>query len=305
MGGRDNSAGAAGRVPPEGVRGASIALALGSGGARGLAHVGAVRALLELGAKPVAIAGTSMGSIVGAALASGAFGRLAETLAALDMGDAARLFMDFSFSKSGIVRGSRVMDFLASVIPDVSFDKLDIPFAAIATDIGTGEPVAISRGRILPAVRASIAIPGFFTPVRRGQRVLVDGGLSSPVPVDAARRLSPAPVVAVNVDSATKCPYETHRLPDVVNRAIGMRDRLSASFRRRLGIESGHAIGFFDMLSKTTLLCERRMAGLEVALARPDWLVEPPVGDIPTLDFSRVDDAIRAGYEEAMRLFGR
>lgn len=290
---------------PKTPAGADVALALGSGGARGLAHIGAVKALLELGARPVAVAGTSMGAIVGAALAAGAFGKLADTIQSLDIGDAARLFLDFSFSKSGIVKGRRVMEFLSSVIPDTTFDSLDIPFAAMATDIDTGEPVTISRGRILPAVRASIAIPGFFTPVKRGQRILVDGGLSSPVPVAAARMLAKAPVVAVNVDNPGVCPYESRRLPTVVNRAIGMHDRIRMAFRGRLGIESEHGIGFIDMLNKTTLLCERRIAGLEVGLSRPEWLVEPPVGDIPTLDFSRVDDAIRAGYEWTMRRFGR
>lgn len=283
--------------------GRKLGLALGSGGARGLAHVGVVKCLLEHGVAPAAIAGTSMGAIVGAALAAGTFDRLCGTLSSLDMGEAASLFLDFSFSKSGIVKGRRVMEFLSSVIPDTTFDKLEIPFAAVATDVATGEAVAMTRGRVLTAVRASISIPGVFTPVRRGALMLVDGGLSSPVPVGAARALGAGGVLAVNVDGGAPCPYRTHRLPQVISRAMDFRERIRGKLREGLGLSGEGGLGFFEMLSKTTRICEDRIAKWEVERMRPEWLVEPSVGDIPTLDFSRVDDAVAAGYDAAAEFF--
>lgn len=283
----------------------NLGLALGSGGARGFAHVGVAKALAERGIVPAAIAGTSMGAIVGASLAAGTFDTLLSLLAKLDMGDATALFMDFSFGKPGLVKGDKVMDFLSTFIPDVTFDKLEIPFAVMATDISTGKAVTLSRGKVLPAVRASISIPGVFTPVKRGSLVLVDGGLSSPVPVDTVRNLGATAVLAVNVDGGPPCPYNSRRLPAVVNRVIGFGEKLRTSFFEEVGRKIGipeRGIGLVDMLAKTTRICENRIAALEIANSAPEWLLEPAVGDVPTLDFSRVDDAIRAGYEAASQL---
>lgn len=284
--------------------GRKLGFALGSGGARGFAHAGVLRFLLEKGVAPAVVTGTSMGAVVGAALAAGSFDRMLKVLGSLDMGEAASLFLDFSFSKSGLVKGRRVMEFLGAVIPDTTFDKLSMPFAAMATDVSTGRVVTLSRGKVLPAIRASISIPGVFTPVRRGDALLVDGGISSPVPVEAARALGATEVLAVNVDGGEPCPYCSHRLPKVVNQAIDFRERLRGKIREGLGIQGGRGLGIVDLLSKTTRICEDRIAKWEVERTRPEWLVEPAVGDIPTLDFSRIDDAVRAGYEAAEKFYG-
>lgn len=276
-----------------------IGIALGSGGARGLAHVGVLEVLLENGIRPAFVAGTSMGAIIGAAYASGNFAKLVDVLRSLDIAETATLFMDFGFGKPGIVKGRRVMDFLATILPDVTFSELKTPFAAMATDIETGEAVMMTRGRILTAIRASISIPGIFTPARRGSATLLDGGISSPVPIDAARALGAGSVIAVNVDGGAPCPYCTHRLPKVVNRAISFHERLHVKIREGLGIAGDGKTGFFETLSKTTRICENRIARWEVERARPEWLVEPAVGDIPTMDFSRIDDAIGAGRDAA------
>ncbi|MBR3085176.1 MAG: patatin-like phospholipase family protein [Kiritimatiellae bacterium] len=287
---------------PSRVTGDGLGIALGSGGARGLAHVGVLQTLLENGIAPEFVAGTSMGAIVGAAYASGNFGRLVDTLKAMDMAEAASLFFDFGFMKSGLVKGRRVMDFIATVVPDTTFDSIGLPFAVMATDIATGAAIRISRGRLLPAIRASISIPGVFTPVRRGSALLVDGGVSSPVPVAAARFLGARRVLAVNVDNQGRCPYSTHRLPKFVNQAIGIREKLHDALRRELGIADERGQGFFDMLSRTTRICEDRIAQWEMERERPEWILEPAVGDIPTMDFTRVDDAIMAGRDAAGKL---
>lgn len=129
--------------------------------------------------------------------------------------------------------------------------------------------------------------------------MLVDGGISSPVPVETARSIGAESVIAVNVDDVAPCPYSTHRLPAVVNRAMDFRERLHAKIREGLGIASDGGFGFLETLSKTTRICENRIARWEVERTRPDWLVEPKVGDIPTMDFSRIDDAIQAGRDAA------
>ena len=295
---------AAQTLAPEAFRAEGLGVALGSGGARGLAHVGVLQELLARGAAPRFVAGTSMGALVGAAYAAGNFGKFADALGGMDVAAAAALFLDFGFAEAGLVRGRRVMEFLSSFVPpDAEFEELPVPFAAMATDVSTGEAVMLRSGNVLEAVRASISIPGVFAPVKRGGALLVDGGMSSPVPVAAARALGARRVLAVNVDNRAKCPYATHRLPNGVNKAIGMGERLRDAVRRELGFADARGQGVFDMLSRTVRVCEDRIAQWEVAREKPEWAVEPAVGDIPTLDFSRVDDAVRAGRDAAAALF--
>lgn len=282
---------------------AGFGIALGSGGARGLAHVGVLQALLEHGVKVSFAAGTSMGAIVGAAYAAGRFEKLAGILKTMDAARAAALFFDVGFMKPGLVAGRRIMDFIAEFVPDVYFEALEIPFAVLATDLRTGEPVCISRGKVLPAIRASISIPGVFTPVRRNGSLLVDGGMSSPVPVSAVRRLGARAVMAVDVDNGGDCPYESRRLPRSVNKAIDAGEWIRGTLKREFGLSWPGDGSLLDVLSQTVRICENRIARWEVERDRPDWVVEPAVGNIPTMDFTRVDDAIRAGREAIETLF--
>ena len=282
-----------------------LGIALGSGGARGLAHVGVIQTLLERGVEPEFVAGSSMGAVIGAACAAGTFGRLVETLESMDAAGAASLFLDVGFMRSGLVMGRRVMDFVSEFVPDVTFESLGIPFAVMATDLRTGAPVRLSSGKLLPAIRASISIPGVFTPVRRGGTLLVDGGVSSPVPVAAVRGLGAKRVLAVNVDNGRACPYESHRLPAAVNKALDVGEKVRNAFRREFGLPPPDGRSLVDVLSRTVRICEDRIAQWETALEKPDWVCEPAVGNIPTLDFTRVDDAVRAGREAAEALFVR
>lgn len=287
-----------------------IGLVLGSGGARGLAHVGAVKALIEYGVRPSVIVGTSFGAIVGAAIASGRFGVLDFTARNVDLARAVGVFFEFGVHRDGLIKGKRVMDFLGQILPDCSIEELPIPFAVLATDIETGEPVVIDKGKVLQAVRASISIPGVFTPVRRGKRILVDGGISSPVPVSTAMAKGADFVVAINVDNSLKCPYQTRRLPGVISKALDFTAKIKSELSDKIahkgasldgllsGYESGY--GFFDILMKTTRICEDRIAREELLSYPADLLIEPAVGDIPTLDFARSDDAIQAGYDAAV-----
>ena len=280
-----------------------LGVALGSGGARGLAHVGVIQALLERGVEPDFAAGSSMGAVIGAAYAAGTFDRLVETLDSMDAAGAAALFLDVGFMKPGLVTGRRVMDFVAAFVPDTTFESLRIPFTVMATDLRTGDPVCISRGKLLPAIRASISIPGVFTPVRRGGALLVDGGVSSPVPVAAVRGLGAKRVLAVNVDNGRDCPYESHRLPPVVNKAFGVGEKVRKAVWREFGLLRSGGGSLMDVLSRTVRICEDRIAQWETAREKPDLVLEPAVGNIPTMDFTRVDDAVRAGREAAEALF--
>jgi NTE family protein len=175
----------------------TLGLALGSGGARGWAHIGAIRALEEIGVEPDVIAGCSMGSVVGAAWAAGKLDALEEF--ARTMTRAAFLaHFDLRLTGGGLVRGRAIMEALEAMgLPD-SFDKLDRPFIAVATDMSTGHEIWLQDGSLLDAVRGSIAIPGFFAPHHLNGRWLLDGGVINPVPASACRALGADITIAIN-----------------------------------------------------------------------------------------------------------
>ena len=164
------------RVPP-----GKVGLALGSGSARGWAHIGVIQALTDAGIPVDYVAGTSVGAVVGAVYASGKIDSLEDVVLQLDWKKIA-FFLDVVFPKSGLIDGNRVADFIRSLVEENDIEDLPLPFCAVSTDLATGNEVVIKDGDIIEAVRASISVPGIFTPVRKDDMTLVDGGLVNPVP---------------------------------------------------------------------------------------------------------------------------
>lgn len=165
----------------------SVALVLGGGGARGIAHIGAIEELERQGFEVSAVAGTSMGALVGGMYASGHLEPFKEWMCALDRYKVFGL-VDFTLSPEGLVKGDRVMRAMQELVPDVRIEQMPVPFAAVAADLVTGREVALDRGGLYDAIRASISIPSVFRPVHRDGMVLVDGGMVNPVPYDRVRR---------------------------------------------------------------------------------------------------------------------
>ena len=247
-----------------------VSLALGSGGARGWAHLGALRALRERGIEVAAVAGTSMGALVGVFLAAGRLDALESVASTLDWKQLARFLGEFTPSRSGLTEGHRLLKEAAPLLRAQTFSDLSLPYRAVATDLETGEEAVLSEGPLLPAVRASISIPGLFTPVRLGGRWLVDGGLVNPVPVNVARALAPGlPVVAIDV---------TQGMPAAPS-------------------SSAKAPPMTDVLTRTIRIAESRLAAYRRAEDPPDLLVEVPVGPIGTLDFLRAPEASSLGHD--------
>ena len=176
-----------------------IGLALGGGGPRGLAHIGVLKVIEENGIPIDCVAGASMGALIGAVYAAGVeTERLEEIALNMDLKQTA-LMLAPTIARSGLIEGGRVREFIKSFVGDANIEELKIPFAAVATDINTGEEMVIDRGSVAEAVRASISVPGIFTPVRLGERFLVDGGLVNPVPISVVREMGAEAVMAVNV----------------------------------------------------------------------------------------------------------
>lgn len=176
-----------------------LGLALGSGSARGWAHLGVLRALQEEGIVPDVVCGTSIGALVGAAYATGQLEHFSQWAQRLDRRKVFQ-FMDFQWG-GGMIKGEKLVAFLRRHCPDCQVQATDIPFAAVATDLHSGAEVWLRHGLVADAVRASIALPGLFTPVVRDGRLLVDGGLVNPVPVSLARAMGADIVLAVDLNA--------------------------------------------------------------------------------------------------------
>ncbi len=178
-----------------------IGLALGSGGARGLAHIGAIK-ILEANKIPIDfIAGSSIGALIGGLYAATKdINKIDEIILSSSKKQLLNLMIDPSIT-GGIISGDKIEGFLNNIIDDVTFNELKIPFSAVATDLKSGRPVIIKKGKVSSAIRSSIAVPLIFKPIKDGKKLLVDGGLSSPVPVEAVRDMGADYIIAVNVDA--------------------------------------------------------------------------------------------------------
>jgi len=245
-----------------------LALALGGGFARGFAHLGVLQ-VLEQQRIPISyMAGTSVGSILGAAYASGApLARIIATCRTLRFRDIAR----WRVSRLGLASNHRLADLIEQVFESRNFEDLRIPMAVVATDLANGEPVVFTHGNLSEAIRASCAFPGLFEPVQIGTRCLADGGLVAQVPTQAARELGAAHVVGVSVGLDDGHRGAPSNIFQVVCRAV------SAAQKHQLEIWERHA----------------------------DLVLRPDVQAIAWDDFDRADEAIEAGAAAAVRALPR
>lgn len=296
-----------------------IGLALGSGGARGWAHIGVIDALEEAGIPIQCIAGTSMGSLVGGAYASGRIRPLKEVVLQLDWKQAIYYFLEVTFPRSGLIDGLKIAAFVRQHVGKTSVESLPIPFATVATNILTGQEIVIDEGDLIDAIRASISIPGIFTPVSRGGAILVDGGLVDPVPVRIARRLGAHAVIAVDLNYGSVGDPARRRAraparPAVVKRKLPPKAGHSwQELLQRIGariddfdfsmltparkwISRDDRPNVFDVLGNSIRIMETQITEVRLKLDPPDVLIRPEVGHLNFMEFHRADEIIRAGY---------
>ena len=275
-----------------------IGLALGSGSARGWAHVGVIRALEQAGIRPDLVCGTSIGALVGAAYAAGEMDRFEKWLLGLRLTDVISL-MDVNLS-GGLIKGERLMDFFRSKFVDRPVDELDIPFAAVATALHSGAEVWLREGSTIDAVRASIALPALFTPVMREGRILVDGGLVNPVPVSLARAMDADVVIAVdlNSDILGRHVRKNHE-PEPQTAETGewmnkLQQRLSALMPASAD-DGPRAPAMLDVIAASINIMQVRIGRSRMAGEPPDLIVTPRLSQLGLLDFHRSKEAIEEG----------
>lgn len=305
--------------------GKRVGLALGSGSARGLAHIGALRAIQDAGLRVDCVAGTSMGALIGAVFAAGKLDELEATFLSFDW-EKVVSFFDVVLPKSGLLDGAKVSALVREYVQSASIEALPTPFAAVVTDIVSGTEIVIDRGDVIDAVRASIAVPGIFTPVRSNGRILVDGGLVNPVPVSVARALGADFVIAIDLNHEIvsgknlKPLLPQARAKSDMDRyarwVVGYRQTMEEVRHRLLAWELPKAAqlarwasgeeslpSIFEVLLASINIMETRITQAGLALHPPDILIQPPLGHIRFLEFSRAEEIIEIGYHStAQRL---
>jgi NTE family protein len=291
-----------------------VGLALGSGGARGLGHIGVLLWLKEKGIEFQCISGSSIGSIIGAAIAAG---YTPEHLRDIALGITwAKKVRNIkpSFRGKSIFEWQRIEEYLTELFGDKRIEDLKVPFACMATDIDTGREFVFKKGSVVKAISASSCIPGIFPPVEIEGAHLVDGGVVSPVPIDLASELGADLVIGVNVGRSVyskRMVYESD-LPSQTQRIDNwVRTVIEKSPLTRLGIIDGENLeemilgrlrrrNIIDIITDSIAIVSSRVLSLQILEAGPHFLLRPAVGLYQDMDFEMAGEIIEKGYEEAV-----
>jgi NTE family protein len=280
-----------------------IGLALGSGSARGWAHIGAIRALEQCGIKFDLICGTSIGALVGAVYASGQLQQLEDWVTSLTWAKVWRL-MDISF-KGGLIRGRTLFNLFRATFQDLDISELAIPFGAVATELNSGREIWLRQGKLLDVVRASIAMPGLFTPVLHNGTVLVDGGLVNPVPVSMCRAFGAELVIAVDLSWGKLGRYRNmgRDLPAPAEEPSWI-GRLTTSWLgsvQKKGAEP-QIPSIFEVFNTSLDIVEQRVARSRLAGEPADVLITPLLPNFGTMEYHRAKEAIAEGHTAVERM---
>jgi NTE family protein len=302
-----------------------IALVLGSGAARGWAHIGVIHELAEMGIEPDMVVGASVGSVVGGAYASGNLEPFEDWISSLSRVDIIRL-LDARMTGGGFLQGNSLMGAIEQRIGNPNIQDLRIPFACVATELDTGRVVWLREGSLLDACRASIALPGMFAPSRlREGKLLVDGGLVNPVPVSLARAMGGEVVIAVNLNGdLIGRHFFVHRGDEDVSdedseRALAdIEDRDSTIARWAAKMKAGFGVrldsyisslrkkespdpGLFDVIAGAVDIMQDRITRSRMAGEPPDIHITPQLSHVGLMDFDRSEESIEKGREATRR----
>ncbi len=276
--------------------GQSVSLVLGSGGARGLAHIGAIRVLEAAGVRIEAIAGSSMGALVGGIYAAGKLTAYEDWVCGLEQSDVLAL-IDWTFAGGGLIKGKKIIGKLEELVGDIDIEDLAMDYTAVAVDIDQGREVWLDRGSLFDAVRASIAIPGVFTPHRYRHRTLVDGGLLNPIPVAPTLRCMTDLTIVVDVNGPPSALLESRRRKARQVHPGGVWDKLK-DFVDSFSSEdkpSESQPGLLAVMLRSLDTMEAALARQQLAIFRPDLVVRIPRNACMVHEFHRAREIIDLG----------
>ncbi len=292
---------------------AKIGIALGSGAAKGWAHIGVLNGLAKMGIYPDKVSGCSIGALVGAAYANDQLGDLERWVRSFSSWDVLGL-MDLSWRKGGLIGGDKVFDVIQNHIGDLQIEQLKKPLIAVATDLYSGQEIWFKEGDLRHAIRASCSMPGILPPVKVGDRWLVDGAVVNPVPVSVSRAMEVDLVIAVDlngqrrgrmqvlpVDMTCNKPSAEESEQALQHQDTGFMDLLARgrdyvthlSDKFSLGKQANP--GMLAVMSQSMDILEQRHKRARLMGDPPDICLVPDLGDIGTMEFHRAEEAIKAG----------
>ena len=273
------------------VKSKNVALALSSGGARGLAHIGTIEELEAQGYHISAIAGCSMGALIGGVYAAGKLEEFRNWMKTIDRKKMLEL-TDFSLSLNHLVKGSRIIEAIMEFVPDMPIEDLPIPYCAVATDLKAGREVVFDKGSLFEAIRASISLPSFYEPVQRDDMILIDGGVINPIPLNRVQRQPGDILVGVDVSGHDyKAQWEKKQA--LVERR--KRDKsLKAQILDKL-IPDNIDFNYLTLLSRTSSLMIRQNSILMAQLTHPDMLIDIQMSRYGSFDYHLSEKIIAVG----------
>jgi NTE family protein len=250
----------------KGIKKKDVALVLSSGGAKGLAHIGAIEELEAHGYHISSIAGCSMGALIGGVYAAGKLEEFREWMKTVDKKKMLEL-TDFSLSLNHLVKGKKIIEAIMEFVPDVAIEDLPIPFCVVATDLKAGKEVLITKGSLFQAIRASISIPSFYEPVQRDDMILVDGGIVNPTPLNRVQRQPEDILVGIDVSGHDyKAQWEEHQ-----------------------------NLNYFTVLSRSSSLMIHQNSLLMAKIMKPDIFVGVQMGQYGIFDYDKSEEIIAIG----------
>jgi len=278
----------------------TVSLVLGSGGARGYAHIGVIEELLEHGFEIKSVSGSSMGALIGALYACGKLKAYKEWILGLDLFDIAKL-IDFSFAGRGIIQGDKVFAAIEEMIGDITIEELPIPFTAVATDLIKQKEVWIQKGSLIDAVRASIAIPTVFTPKKIDKRYLIDGGVLNPLPIAPTVADNTDLTIAVNLSADVTKEYKIDIPKKERDKTSGMREiffKAAHKAEQLFSTEKKSALdemGMFDIMGRTIDIMQNAVLECKMAGYAPDIIIGIPNDACGFYEFDKGYELIELG----------
>ena len=273
-----------------------VALVLSSGGARGLAHIGAIEELESHGYHISSIAGCSMGALIGGVYAAGKLKEFREWMKTIDRKKMIEL-TDFSFSINHLAKGTRIIEAIMEFVPDMAIEDLPVPYCAVATDLKAGREVVFSKGSLFEAIRASISMPSFYKPVQRDGMVLIDGGILNPIPLNRVKRQKKDILVGIDVSGHDyKAQWdEMHRLTEMQKQDNSLKSKILDML-----IPDNIEFNYYTMLSRTNSLMIRQNSILMAKLMKPDILVDIQMSRYGTFDFDKSEKLVAIGKQKTL-----
>ena len=274
-----------------------VALVLSSGGARGLAHIGAIEELEAQGYRITSIAGCSMGALIGGVYAADKLPEFREWMKTIDKKKMLEL-TDFSLSLNHIVKGTRLIKAIMEFVPDVLIEDLPIPYCAVATDWISGHEVVIDKGSLFEAIRASISLPSFYEPVRRDGMILIDGGVVNPIPMNRVKRHDGDLLVGVDVSGHDyKAQWEKQQRQTEIQK----HDKSLKAKLLDMITPDNIEFNYYTLLSRTSSIMIRQNSILMAQLTKPDILIDIQMSRYGSFDYDKSERLIAIGHNKTQK----